>query len=134
MPLRRLRALLEPLRITTAPAPVLGGPHVDVTADPCPKYAVDQGLVIDCILDAGHDEPCNPGEIDWSKARGGSMPAASDVDDLPFIDSRPAIDRGTCYHDTHIDHGGRRLGLLFTDDRQTSAALLPCPYLGRAGL
>lgn len=113
----RRRRVLEPLRITSTPAPVLGAGH-DVTAvddvppsstavtfgaiaSSCPVSLVEEDLV------AGH-EP------------------------LELVNDAPSIDRGTCYHDLHFEHDGRRFGALI-HPHQHSASLLPCPYLGRAG-
>lgn len=108
---RRVRGLVA-TEITTAPAPVLGGPHVDIDdaapagsfrdiATSCPVSLIEEDL-------AAGDEP------------------------LELVDHAPAIDRGTCYHDLHFEHDGRRFGALI-HPHQHSASLLPCPYLGRAG-
>lgn len=113
----RRRRLLEPLRITTAPAPDLGAGH-DVTAGddvPPPSPAV----TFDAIPSS---RPVSLVEADLTAGDG----------PLELVDDAPSIDCGTCYHDLHFEHDGRRFGALI-HAHQHSASLLPCPYLGRAG-
>lgn len=115
MILLRRRHRLDPLDITTSPAPVLGGPHVDV----------DEGgvRIVGAPVPAFHVEGSVSFEIDEQSA---AVLRSLDPDD------RQPVDRGTCWHHLHFEYDGRRFGAL-VHEHQHSASLLPCPYVGRAG-
>lgn len=65
----------------------------------CDTYAVDEGLVIDCVLPSGHAGSHDPGDIDWTKAphrpkqtppvAAGSLPIPARYPSDPDADSGP---------------------------------------------
>lgn len=54
------------------------------------------------------------------------QPASPDLPSVP-----PSHLPGICYHHGHIEHEGRRVGVLVLDDDR--ATVLPCTHVNKAG-
>lgn len=106
---------VEPRPVTSAPAPQLGAPHVDVDDD------VDAAGIRVLQAPASATPPvAEPIVVERQEIR---------VEPRPDV---PAIERGVCWHHGHIDHDGHRLGVT-VNQAQSFAALLPCPYFNPEG-